>query len=343
MKVLANYHVGVGCSYHRVYLPASLFQLYATTAVWSSPETPPDDMLKDLDIFWFNRVPTCSLDALLRKRDEFGFKMVTDVDDHWILYPHHEMAAAWAKSAAHEAIQKCIAIADAVLVTNDRLRNAVKTLNPKVYVVKNGLPFGHEQFSTTRTIHGRVNFMYTGGTSHYHDLRTIQPVFRRLGQESTFRAKGEVVLAGYEREFGTAKVNGVWDRMLKLITPAKNYSVFPMRPVESYMDCYRYADVALAPLEGNSFNAHKSNLKMLEAGCKNIPLIASDVEPYNLDSTSGMALCNSTQEWVDAIKQLMLDPILRSRMGRLLGDYVRTYYGLGTMNEKRYRIFSTLI
>lgn len=342
--VIANYHEGIGCSYHRVYLPAKyMINIYVKVAIWTKASIPPDEMLEKLDIFWFNRVPTFPLEELLRKREQFKFKIVADIDDHWILYPHHELASSWATSGAHEAIQKALITADAVFCTTPRLRDAILPLNTSVWSISNALPYDHDQFRVARVPSDKIRFMYAGGSSHYHDLKTIQGVFKRLGQDAEFRAKGEIILAGYDHQYGMGKVNSVFERMLRLIKPARNYSVYPVRPVDSYMQCYNYADVALAPLEDSTFNAHKSNLKMLEAGCAGIPLIASNVKPYSETVIPEMMLCNTPDQWFEAIKFMLQNPLIRDIRGMRLREYVKNYYTLRYMNSLRIGAFESIM
>jgi len=345
MNIIANHHEEIGCSYHRVLLPATYMgNMNLSVFTWTQQHTPTDDRLRWANIVWFNRVPTFSIDALLKKREEFGFKIVVDVDDHWVLYPHHEMAAVWARNKTHEQIQRCISIADAVIVTNDRLKVAVEALNKNVYVIPNGLPYNSGQFNLSRIPDTKVRFMYTGGSSHFHDLKTIASVFKKLGSDAEFRAKGTIILAGYNQQFGTGRIDNVSEKMLKIIKPAGNYEVFPIRPVASYMECYTYADVSLAPLEDSTFNAHKSDLKILEAGCKCIPIIASNVEPYSVSfykGTAGVTLCNTPDEWFNAIKSMLRNPT-STYAGTLLGEKVRAYSSLGITNRLRERVFNKL-
>lgn len=338
-----DHHIDAGCSYHRVWLPIINMGRagFTGSVTHRSAREPYFD-----NIFFFNRIPLSNIDKL----EEFkanGTRIVVDIDDHWILYPHHEMAATWMKTKAHEQIQHCLSVADMVFTTNERLKIAASHLCNNIHVVPNGLPFDslyQPQFHPGLHIYSdRVRFMYAAGSSHLHDLSVIKPVMKRLGSDSDFRQRGEIVLAGYQHEYGQGAVNSPWPKMLNIIKHAGSYNTIGHRTIEVYMDCYNSADVALAPLEETTFNACKSNLKTLEAGCKNIPIIASNVEPYTQDrECPGVILCSTTKEWYEAIKMLMGDAKLRKDLGKELGEYVRKKYHIDIFVKQRIELFKTL-
>lgn len=347
MTIIANYHEDIGCSYHRIHLPmkymsycSNVSVAYITARDFPLPET--YFAQRDL-IFFFNRVPTCSRELLLSMRTKYGFKIVVDIDDHWILYPHHEMAAAWKESKAHEQIQNWIIDADMVFTTNERLKVAANHLNSNVHVIPNTIPMGYEQFKGHRIPNPRVYYTYAAGSSHLYDLSLLKPVMKRLGNDQEFVNNAGIMLAGYDHSYGTANVNSVWPKMLNIIRPAKSFSTVPARRVGEYMASYADSSVALAPLERSTFNACKSNLKILEAGCMGIPVIASYVEPYIQDAKCpGVLLCDTSKDWYQTMKMLLNDKTLRINLGGELMKYVNRYYSMDEANNNRLRKFESL-
>lgn len=338
MNILIDHHEDAGCSYHRVWIPAVQIATMSDVTVTRRNGT----LRFNNDILLFNRTPLGPIsDIPVLKHN--GTKVVVDIDDNWILYPHHEMAADWAKSRAHEQIQECLKLADMVLTSNERLKAAAGHLNSNINVVPNGLLFGEGQFVYNPHNHHKVNFIYTGGSSHVHDLSILKPVMKRLHSDSKFRNEGQVVLAGYQHEYGMGNVHGPWAKMLSTVAASGSYEVLGHRSLYTYMDTYNRADVALAPLEDTTFNMCKSNLKTLEAGCKYIPIIASNMEPYTQDrECPGVILCSTTKEWYEAIKMLLGDRVLRQTLGQQLGDYVREKYPMKKFAQQRIDLFKTL-
>lgn len=346
--IIANSHINVGCSYHRIELPfqfmkdvRSVHNIYKHN--YSSLGNFP---VNEDTVLTFNRIPVVPEEVVLKYRKEKGMKIVVDLDDHWILYPHHEMAQAWRDSKANEQIERWLRVADMVWVTNERLRNAVSNINKEVHVVPNSLPFGYWQFTHNASRSPTVDVIYAGGSSHLYDLGELKGVMKRLGKSKEFGSnspKGRIILAGYDREYGSGHVNTVWDQMLNIIKPARSYGVLPKRDVYTYMNSYNSMSIALAPLERNGFNKCKSNLKVLEAGCKMMPIIASYVEPYTQDmECPGVILCDTQQEWYEAIIDLVNDEHKRVKLGNELYNYVFKKYNMDTTDNQRRHLLSTL-
>src|SRR5690606_22388933 len=53
------------------------------------------------------------------------------------------------------------------------------------------------------------------------------------------------------------------------------------KDVINYLEFYDETDIVIAPLLTNDYNKSKSNLKMVEALTRNLPIICSNIEPYN--------------------------------------------------------------
>jgi glycosyltransferase involved in cell wall biosynthesis len=108
-------------------------------------------------------------------------------------------------------------------------------------------------------------------------------------------------------------------------------------------------DILLAPLVNNKFNNMKSNLKQVEASTRKIPIICSDVVPYNIDGIDkeNCFLIKSTKNegrtWFRALKKLITDPELRVSMGNKLYEDFKDKYNLENINKKRVEVYKSLI
>lgn len=108
-------------------------------------------------------------------------------------------------------------------------------------------------------------------------------------------------------------------------------------------------DILLAPLVDNKFNNMKSNLKQVEASTRKIPIICSDVVPYNVDGVDkeNCFLIKSTKNegrtWFRALKKLIIDPELRQSMGNKLYEDFKDKYNLENVNKKRVELYKFLI
>jgi hypothetical protein len=103
-------------------------------------------------------------------------------------------------------------------------------------------------------------------------------------------------------------------------------------PVTEYGLLYDQFDIAIAPLVDNKFNRHKSNLKIIEAGMKGLPIFAQGIHPYT-DEAKGIF---KVDNWVAALqKASAMDSETIKGLGIELRKYVLANYDLNKVNELR--------
>jgi len=83
-------------------------------------------------------------------------------------------------------------------------------------------------------------------------------------------------------------------------------------------------DLAVAPLEINAFNECKSNLRLLDYGILGWPVICTDVAPYR--SAPVTLVTNTTQAWVNAIRDHIGDMDATARAGDAMREWVLADY-----------------
>jgi hypothetical protein len=81
-------------------------------------------------------------------------------------------------------------------------------------------------------------------------------------------------------------------------------------------------DLAIAPLEVNSFNEAKSNLRLLEYGVLGWPVVCTDIYPYQSYDAPVTRVNNTTDEWVSAIRTHVNDLSMAGQTGDRLRDWV---------------------
>ena len=109
--------------------------------------------------------------------------------------------------------------------------------------------------------------------------------------------------------------------------------------VTEYMNFYNNADVSFAPLVHTKFNSMKSNLKVLEAGAKKIPIIVSNVPPY--DSCPYAIKITKQTEWYPTIKKLANDSIYRKELGEANYEWCKENFDLEKINELRLQVYAS--
>lgn len=108
-------------------------------------------------------------------------------------------------------------------------------------------------------------------------------------------------------------------------------------------------DIVLAPLSDNKFNTMKSNLKQVECWTRKLPIVCSDIPPYNIDGTH-MENCilipsvkNAHKYWTKYLKKLIKDESLRKKLGERLYDDFKEKYNLEYVTKKRVDFYKKIV
>lgn len=91
-------------------------------------------------------------------------------------------------------------------------------------------------------------------------------------------------------------------------------------------------DIAVAPLEMNRFNQGKSNLRLLEYGTLGIPVVCTDITPYQ--GTPAKCVLNSENAWIEALRERIHDPDARQQEGERLRQWVQQRYILENFHHE---------
>lgn len=108
-------------------------------------------------------------------------------------------------------------------------------------------------------------------------------------------------------------------------------------------------DISLAPLVDNLFNRMKSNLKQVEVWSRKLPIVCSDIPPYNVDGKH-MKNCilipfkkRNEKEWAKAMKILITEPNLRNDLGNQLHEDFKVKYNLKHVTNTRAEFYKTIV
>lgn len=337
MRIIAVGYRNSAVAYHRQFLPLSFME--KDFAFFTDILN--DEVLKDgYDILLINRyIQDVSLDQIMEYKKKYGFKVVVDIDDYWNLDPWHILY----RNYPSKDIVEHIRFADLVTCTNDDLRNEIIDFNEKVYVIPNALPFGNDQFTNvlTPSENGRVRFVYTGSVTHERDVMQLKNPMKRIASDKHVSDKSHFCLCGYDPE--NKYIQPVWHKMINdfLCGFKVNGHIRSAMPVDQYMNFYNEADVSIVPLVHSKFNSMKSNLKVLEAACKKIPVIASCVKPYS--ECLYIHPIHSQGDWYKAIKKMATDPIYRKELGEANHEWCIEHFSLEKINETRHQLYKSLL
>jgi glycosyltransferase involved in cell wall biosynthesis len=335
MRILVITQQNSGVGYHRLMLP--IYYMPKKYAFFT--DTINDEILSEnYDIVVVNRyIPTCHVDDLVKFREKYGFKLVVDIDDYWHLDPWHILFNYYESQPIIDHIK----IADMVTCTNATLRTEISRYNDKVQIVPNALPYGKDQFTDVHVPGEKIRIVYTGSITHEKDVALLRNPFKKVLSDRLIVNQLHFTLCGYDPANDYSKM--VWHKMINDFTVALKLpgNVKNALPIMEYMNFYNEADISVVPLVASKFNGMKSNLKVLEAATKKIPVIVSNVDPY-AGCPYTVKVSNQT-DWYKSIKKLTTDAIYRKEIGEANYEWCSTYFHLDKINELRQQIFQSLI
>lgn len=322
-----------GCDWHRLYVPLDNIhfdsQDKVLMGVYGETEFP-----RDCDIYMFNRTIKMSPAELDRRRKEKGFKVVVDVDDYWVLPPSHYLYHIWNSNDYAREMTDFISMADLVTTTTERLKEKILPFNPNVIVYPNAMAFPGIPAEKS----DKLRFLYAGGITHEHDIALLTRPFQRV--DDFIRRKAEFVLCGFDDKHPSP----TWNKMAKVFKSTDSYSIYGPLPVTEYMSHYDHADVAIIPLVDNTFNAHKSPLKIIEAATKGIPCIVSKVPPYSdLGDIPGVLWVEHSSDWLKHIRFCIKNPQWVTEAGSALQAHMSQHFNIVDWAAKRYEDLKTLL
>jgi len=330
MNIIGLANKESGCGFHRVVLPFAFMndiKGYVTNFIT-------EDKTDDWDLLVYNRI--CQYDINWNKTKELlGCQVVMDIDDYWQLPVNHLYYNTYQDIA--ERIERNLMAADLVTVTNVNLLNKVKQFNDNVVITPNALPYGLNQFNDIRVKSDKVRLFWCGSISHDNDIKILKEPLKRLQGRKDI----QMVMGGYNDS--DAYTKSIWDKMFSMFTgnlpSIKLHSASPTQ----YMDMYNYADIVLIPLEDSEWHACKSNLKILEAAAKRLPVICSNVAPYNMDVDAPVLWVNNQKDWFRYINLLTNNPSLRENLGNELYAWASKKYNFTEINQQRYDAYKSII
>lgn len=318
-------------------------------------------------------------------------KVIYDIDDYWVLTNTHPNYKQWKESGSQKIIEEQLSNADMVTTTTEFLADKIREFNSNVVVLPNAVNLIEQQWSSEKYPSTKTRFLWGGGITHLVDLRLLKSSFERFNK-GDFLDKAQLYLCGYDLRMNTPQGVKIDDPKRSTWTMFESIFTNNMRWIKNneyskwlrtytdngkmnfgynekfkdefyqrrwtksilhYGTMYREADVVLAPLKDNTlFNMVKSQLKVIEAGAYNCPIICSDYGPYTIDDIEGkedgikkgiLIKEGDTMGWYNAMEYYLNNPDKIKEHGENLRNYVANNYDMSIVNKKRSEMYKKLI
>lgn len=329
-----------------------------------------DEDLGKFDIVHFHRRINEQEETIewMRKFKNAGAIVISDIDDYWVPFHGHPARQLVLSKGVHVSIKKIQQEADWVTTTTEIYAKHIRKLNKNVYILPNSIDDSLPMWKHKREDTDKVRVGWIGGSSHERDLKRLDGTFNKLYTDPELKGKFEVVMCGYDTrgtmteinpETGEQKVRklrpeeSIWNKFELIFNdygraPEGQYIRRNTLPITRYGYHYNALDICLAPLDQHTFNECKSELKLIETGIHKLAIIASDLYRYGemINHGENGLLVDPRKDhklWYKYIKQLILDPDLRAKLGQGLYDTIYPKYTLKYQTERRCAWYKSLL
>jgi glycosyltransferase involved in cell wall biosynthesis len=303
------------CGWYRIVLPLSELGRHGWDA-WceSSSHLPPPDS-EQAGIFVLQGGDHRAAAAALRERAMFQ-RLVYETDDDYFHIPP-QLPEAYAKYSRPEVrgyIAANMRACDMVTVTTETLAQSVRdeTGHGNVRVIPNAIPDGVLDLVPFRRPR-RTVIGWAGSGNRDQDFAVIKDAVVSV-LETVKRTEMHFLGTDYRR-------------LLPRGLPARHtHPAAVSVDWRAWFSGYDF-DIALAPLADIPFNRARSALKAVEAFARGIPVLASDLDPYQgivADGVNGY-LCRTPRDWSKRLRELTCDRAAREEMGRKARETARAH------------------
>ncbi len=156
----------------------------------------------------------------------------------------------------------------------------------------------------------KLKVLWTGSSTHHGDLNALIKVVTFLEDKVDFIFMG-------------ALPNGITEEKYSNVGFVKGVDFDKYR--RTLVKLSQEVDVAIVPLEPCRFNECKSNLKMLEMGAVGLPVVTSDIYPYQ-DSVRKVKWSNKQhKDWIDILLEYSNNETLRMNDSNISYEYAKKF------------------
>lgn len=294
-----------GAGHYRVIQPANEAHIEGLTRSRIGAGYPFPAMMAKIEtdvVFCQKQLEDRQADILQNYRRLLNCKIVMDFDDNLTKVSDKNIHKKTLHKDMKARLRRMGTMVDRITVSTEPLVAEFKHYHDDVRMIPNALKRSQwEHLKSHRRTSNKPRVGWAGGVSHQGDLEIVRDVIRSLADEVDW-----VFL-------------GMWLRdTVPFVREHHDGAKFDLYPAKL---ASLNLDLAIAPLEINHFNECKSHLKLLEYGVLGIPVIATDIVPYQ--SGFPMTLVkNRHQEWVKSIREHINDLDVTAQRGDALRKHI---------------------
>lgn len=296
--------------------------------------------------------------TILKAARDRGKISIYDVDDlDWEIPKENPVQSTFKELKVPEQVIECMKSALIVTTPSRYLANLISEFNKNVKIFPNALDYEYYYWNLPKAEDEWIRIAWAGGSSHLFDLKLIEGLGTWILE--TF-PNTKFLLGGYDTRIASTKQGNmnllswaddercIWEHYKKVLFKNNvdwdRVEIVPTRKIDIYPIVFKNADILLAPLINNKFNLSKSNLKLLEASARHIPIITSDIKTYSEIITHSINgyLASNINDWKKYLTRLIKDKELRIRIGNKLYEDMKKEHNIKFQAEKRIELIKNV-
>lgn len=253
-------------------------------------------------------------------------KLVLDYDD--AIFHNYDMHSSfWVQTILAQKLDRLMARADVVVGGN-------------TYLCQRAEQAGCHQVEQIPTVVDMQRYKLDG--SHQQPEKQSKPIVGWIGSPATAHylkllAQPLQQLAK-ECQFSALAIGARKEQLEGLLFDSLGWSE------ETETELIASLDIGLMPLENTPWEQGKCGYKLIQYMASGLPVIASNVGANKDIVKHGVNgyLVNSESEWLDSLRKLALDPVLRKKMGMAGRRMVEETYSLQAQSGRLIELFEML-
>lgn len=268
-----------------------------------SLEISADDILSDAEnhlkfdllIIQRNILPELSVSLIIEKLAERGIPYIYEIDDDLFSVPSDKDENE-VYSSYRDSLKILLENARSIITTNQELKSAFEGYNDNIHIIPNYLDqklwLAPPIKKNNLNVDSEVSLLYMGNFTHKEDLELVLTSIEKI--RSTGIDVKLYVVGGFREE--VEEKYSEWLIKIPISDKNKEYNNF----VQWFRAIAHNFDLAIAPLKDTEFNRRKSYLKYLQYAIVNIPVLASNIHPYNeiiRHEVNGFLIENTDEAW----------------------------------------------
>ena len=286
----------------RLITPATLLAREGYTTQFTTEVNPGDVFQWDIVVFsrphlkqdWVNVFTACK---------NQNKRIIVDIDEDYFTFPHEHPGyntIGEGNQLGIKAFKQMLQWSDVVTVSSLVLKDRYQPLAPRVEYIASGWDSQNAQWEKPAPTHRSFNIGWMDYASEIYNLSMIAEEVTQFVREN----KRAMIVIG-----GDLKATKVFNKL-----PDDRIMFLPFVNFEDYPFILAHFDVVISPFRKSPYNMARSDMRLVEAGIRRTPWVASNLPSYQEWGEGGL-IADKPGDWYNGLKKLHENETLRKELG----------------------------